>query len=209
MSSTSQGSQRSKGSKGRDALGAYLAPASFSSSQVLYHTADFVAIHDLYPKSSVHVLLLPRTSLSTMHPIDAFEREPALLAACKTEAAKATALVSSELQRRFSRYSVKDQALQEATTHKALQGVRGSQGANHGELPTGRDWQNEVLVGVHAGPSMVSALYFLPVSGAEIDNRIICTCMCSVEIVVHLACGTGSITIALRRLFSFGLRSFH
>ena len=154
---SSSSRQSTKGSKSRDGLAVYLAsPASFPSSRVLYHTPDFVAIHDLYPKSSIHLLLLPRTALSTTHPIDAFDRDSGLLAACKAEADKVRILVASELRRRFSRYSVQDRAHYEAM--EQLEPPAPGEGAEPGEsqLPPGRPWECEVMCGVHAGPSMVS-----------------------------------------------------
>ena len=154
--------------QGRDALGAYLvSPSSFPPSRVLYHTPDFVAINDLWPKSSVHILLLPRRPLSMLklHPIEAFDRDPALLAACKAEAAKAVKLVASELRRRFARFSAQDRARYEAMEHAGLalgansgggssSRAEESPGSMNGSLAVGRNWDREVLTGVHAGPSM-------------------------------------------------------
>ena len=139
--------------KSRDGLGAYLQlPASSSSPQVLYSTSTFVAIHDLYPKSSVHLLLLPRTPISLKHPIEAFESDPALLAECKAEATKARVLVAAELKRRFSRGSVQDQARYNAM--QQLDPLAEPTDGRDGVLPRGRDWERDVLIGVHAGPSM-------------------------------------------------------
>ncbi|CAG9943239.1 unnamed protein product [Clonostachys rosea f. rosea IK726] len=61
--------------KDRMGLGAYLAdPSSFPSSRVIYHTPDFVVINDLFPKSTIHTLLLPRSPKhNLMHPFDALE----------------------------------------------------------------------------------------------------------------------------------------
>ncbi|KAI2615955.1 HIT-like protein [Hypoxylon sp. NC1633] len=130
----------------RDGLGAYTHdPAAFPASRVIYHTADFVVINDMWPKSTVHTLLLPRSpELSRQHPFDAFE-DAGFLAAVQAETLKLKRLVAKELQRRYSRFSA-----QEREREAVLDGER-EDGA---ELPPGRDWSHDLLVGVHAHPSM-------------------------------------------------------
>ncbi|KAI1101952.1 HIT-like protein [Jackrogersella minutella] len=134
--------------KERDGLGAYTHdPASFPASRVIYHTDDFVAINDLYPKSTVHALLLPRGSpLSRLHPFDAFE-DAAFLASVQAETRKLKRLVAKELQRRYGRFSAQDRE-REAVLDGEAEWEDGQ------ELPQGRDWENELKVGVHARPSM-------------------------------------------------------
>ena len=169
-----------KKTQSRDGLAVYLAsPASFPSSRVLYHTPDFVVIHDLYPKSSIHLLLLPRTALSTTHPIAAFDRDPALLAACRAEAAKAITLVASELRRRFSRYSAQDRARCDAMEHLEPRAPGEGDEPAEGQLPTGRHWEREILVGVHAGPSMVSLLLLHGFLRSSIDPIEPSSCACA------------------------------
>ncbi|TPX06919.1 uncharacterized protein E0L32_011143 [Thyridium curvatum] len=140
---------------GRDGLGAYIAdPASFPASRVIYHSESFVAIHDLYPKASVHALLLPRSpALGAQHPLDALSApDGAFLAAVRAELPRLVALVAAELQRRFGRYSRQD-AAREAVLSGEAEAEAGGDGGG-GELPPGRDWAAEVRVGVHAHPSM-------------------------------------------------------
>ncbi|KAI2608703.1 HIT-like protein [Hypoxylon fragiforme] len=133
--------------KERDGLGAYTHdPAAFPGSRVIYYNDDFVAINDLYPKSTVHVLLLPRTPLSRLHPFDAFDN-PSLLASVQAETAKLKHLVATELQRRYGRFSAQDRE-REAILNGEKEWEAGK------ELPVGRDWEKELLVGVHAHPSM-------------------------------------------------------
>ncbi|KAI1390746.1 HIT-like protein [Hypoxylon trugodes] len=134
--------------KQRDGLGAYTHdPTSFPPSQIIYHNADFVAINDLYPKSTVHTLLLPRDPVrSRLHPFDAFD-DPSFLASVRAETQKLKHLVAKELQRRYGRFSAKDQA-REAVLNGEVELEDGA------ELPKGRDWEAELLVGVHAHPSM-------------------------------------------------------
>ena len=144
----------------RDGLGAYLASPTSFPTRIVYHTTEFVAVRDAFPKSSVHLLLLPYTQLSKVHPIEAFDRDPSLLAACKAEAAKAVTLVASELRHHFGRFSAQDRARFEAMEQADLSpDGDGGTGQEAGEgpkasLPLGRDWEREVLTGVHAGPSM-------------------------------------------------------
>ncbi|CAJ2507658.1 Uu.00g088440.m01.CDS01 [Anthostomella pinea] len=134
--------------KNRDGLGAYTHdPTSFPSSRVIYHNDDFVAINDQYPKSTVHTLLLPRhPTLSRLHPFDALS-DATFLTTVQEETARLKRLVAKELQRRYGRYSKQDR-LREAVLNEEVEWPAGS------ELPRGRDWEAELLVGVHAHPSM-------------------------------------------------------
>jgi aprataxin len=130
---------------GRDGLGAYLSdPSSFPPSIVIYHTPRFVVVNDRYPKSSVHVLILPRDpSKSLLHPYTAFE-DPSFRADVLAEVAKVKTLVSKELRRLYGRFSALDKAREEAMEADPPPD----------ELPRGRDWEKEVISGVHAHPSM-------------------------------------------------------
>ena len=128
---------------GRDGLGAYItSPASFPSSRVISYSDEFVTINDLFPKSSVHLLLLPRDiTKSCLHPFEAFEDE-GFLAKVREEAEKMKFLAAAELRRMFGGSSAA-----ERKRHEAMD--RGDE-----ELPEGRDWSKEIMVGVHAHPSM-------------------------------------------------------
>lgn len=129
----------------RDGLLDYIQnPTSFPPTRVIYHNADFVAIHDLYPKASVHLLLLPRDpSKYLLHPFDAFS-DPAFLASVRAEAAKLKSLAAKELRRLFGSSSASDQAYLSAMNADPLPTT----------LPAGRDWASEIMVGIHAHPSM-------------------------------------------------------
>ena len=132
---------------GRDALAAYIAnPASFSSSVVIYSNENFVAIHDLYPKSVIHALLLPRTPshLLLKHPFEALNSDPEFLASVQAETKELKALVASELRRRYGKFSATEKAREEAMNSDNPPD----------ELPPGRDWSQSIISGVHAGPSM-------------------------------------------------------
>ncbi|KAI1093893.1 HIT-like protein [Rostrohypoxylon terebratum] len=130
--------------KERDGLGAYT--ANPTSERVIYHDASFVAINDLYPKSTVHTLLLPRSPRSRLHPFDAFD-DAAFLSSVQAETQKLKRLVAKELQRRYGRYSAQERD-REAVLNGDVELADGE------PLPKGRDWESELLVGIHAHPSM-------------------------------------------------------
>ncbi|KAJ4145558.1 hypothetical protein LMH87_004406 [Akanthomyces muscarius] len=134
--------------KDRMGLGAYLGdPAAFSASVVIAHSPDFVVIHDKFPKSTVHTLILPRSpAANLLHPFDALA-DPALLASVKAQVLRTKALVAAELQRQLGRFSASEAARQAVLDGEA----EVQEGA---ELPRGRDWAAEVVCGVHAVPSM-------------------------------------------------------
>lgn len=129
----------------RDALGAYIAkPETYPSNVVVYHNPDFVAIHDLFPKSTLHLLLLPRDpGKMRLHPFDAFN-DPEFLAKVKTEVQKLRTLAAGELRRRYGKYSLQDRKREEALNSDPPPD----------ELPPGRDWEKEIMCGIHASPSM-------------------------------------------------------
>lgn len=130
---------------GRDGLGAYITdPASFPASRVVYYTNEFVVINDLFPKASVHLLILPRDmEKSVMRPQNAFD-DPVFLAECQAEERKVRQLVASELSRKFGRQSQTDKARLDAMDSDDPPET----------LPPGRDWSKDVISGIHANPSM-------------------------------------------------------
>ena len=130
---------------GRDGLGAYIAsPESYPSSRVIYHNDDFVVINDLYPKSSIHLLVLPRDKTKTLlHPLDAFE-DPEFLGSVQREVLKVKKMVAGELRRKYGKFSSSEQIRNEAMEADPPPDT----------LPAGRDWEKETIIGVHAGPSM-------------------------------------------------------
>jgi len=132
----------------RDGLGAYIShPEKYDALRVIYYNSDFVAIHDLYPKSSVHTLLLPRSEkFALMHPFEAFE-DAEFLAAVKEQVAKLRKIVASELRRKYGPFSKQDEP-REAVLNGEVELAEGE------AMPVGRDWEKEVQVGVHARPSM-------------------------------------------------------
>ncbi|KAG9236564.1 HIT-like domain-containing protein [Amylocarpus encephaloides] len=132
----------------RDGLSAYTKnPSSYPSSRVIFHDESFVAIHDLYPKSSVHTLLLPRSEeLALLHPFDAFA-DAEFLAQCRVQAAKLKGIVGKELQRRYGLCSKQDSGREAILSGEVELG-------DAEDLPIGRDWEKDIRVGIHAHPSM-------------------------------------------------------
>ena len=130
---------------GRNGLGAYIvSPAAFPTSCVLTHSPDFVTLHDRYPKSSIHLLLLPRSRSKTLlTPFAAFE-DPNFLVSVQDEVRKLHLLVAKELKRKYGRFSALEKA-REAALEAAKEGD---------EVPAGRDWSKDILSGIHARPSM-------------------------------------------------------
>lgn len=138
---------------GRAGLGAYLAnPASFPPSRVIFHTPSAVAVHDLFPKATVHTLLLPRsTHHNELHPFDAFD-DPAFLAQVRADTERLRDLAAKELQRLLGRYSHAEAARNAVLDGEAEPEVDAETG--EAVLPAGRDWAREIVVGVHSVPSM-------------------------------------------------------
>ena len=111
---------------------------------MIYYTDEFVAINDLYPKSSVHILLLPRdTSKNLLHAFDAFE-DPAFLASVQAEVKKVRGMVAKELRRKYGKFSAQDKAREDA--------MEADPPPN--KLPSGRDWDMDIISGIHSCPSM-------------------------------------------------------
>ncbi|OCK75642.1 histidine triad nucleotide-binding protein [Lepidopterella palustris CBS 459.81] len=143
--------------KDRAGLGAYIdSPETFPASRVISYNKDFVVINDLYPKSSVHVLLLPREpAISALHPLTALTTNPAFLASVNAEVDKLKDLVASELRRLYGQYSASDSARNSALEEIMSSADDPPTGASlETLLPPGRDWRKEVVAGVHAHPSM-------------------------------------------------------
>lgn len=156
-SSTSRnaGSAVGRRFQGRDGLGAYLAdPSSFPPGRVIYHSDSFVAVHDLFPKATVHALLLPRAPSRTLqHPFDAFE-DADFLRACVRETEVLKGFAARELQRLLGGESRAERRRQDVLDGKAEVGDGDAEDVDESGLPRGRDWGKEIVAGVHAVPSM-------------------------------------------------------
>jgi aprataxin len=135
-------SDRPTGHGKDDLLDYILAPEG--NPRVVYHTDNWVLIKDLYPKSSVHLLLLPRNPVFfRQHPYRAFQ-DANFLEDARSEVTKAIEIAAAELRRLNGSYSVK-----EAPRIRAME-----LDDPPDELPEGRDWKRDVRVGIHGYPSM-------------------------------------------------------
>ena len=151
----------------RSGLSVYTSnPETFPKSIVVRHTADFVVINDLYPKSSIHLLVLPRNQQKTLlHPFAAFDgSDTDFLESVKAECRVAKQLAASELRRRFGKQSLLDRAREDALSSQI-------EPDSDSELPTGRDWAASIMVGVHAVPSM-SNLHIHVISVDRFSERL-------------------------------------
>jgi aprataxin len=130
---------------GRDGLGPYTVdPQSFPPSRVVYYNEKFVVINDLYPKATVHLLILPRDPKKNyIRPQEAFD-DVAFLEDCRNEEKKVRHIVAEELRRKFGHCSRSEKA--------RILAMEVEEPPK--ELPAGRDWSKEVISGIHANPSM-------------------------------------------------------
>ncbi|KAH0346042.1 HIT-like protein, partial [Aureobasidium melanogenum] len=126
----------------RDGLGVYTVDPD-AYDRVLFNNEHAVIIKDMFPKSSVHLLVLPKSDRNLLHPFKAFE-DPQLLADIKVEVERAKQMVASELRRKYGQFSKSEQARIQARDSDDPPEV----------LPEGRDWMKEIITGVHAVPSM-------------------------------------------------------
>lgn len=110
----------------------------------MYYNDDFVVIQDMFPKSTVHLLLLPRDPEKTrLHPVEAFD-DAKFLEKVKLEVNKVRTLAAGELRRKYGKYSGGDRVRQEALDAEPPLET----------LPVGRHWEQEIMCGIHAHPSM-------------------------------------------------------
>lgn len=130
---------------GREGLEEYLtAPESWPASVVVYYDDKWVVINDKYPKADIHLLILPRDpKKSTLVPQDAFE-DPIFLEECRQEEKKVRHMVAEQLRRRYGQFSTEEQA--------RIAAMRSDDPPD--KLPPGRDWNQMIISGVHARPSM-------------------------------------------------------
>lgn len=119
-------------------------PTAFPSTVVLRITEHTVLIRDLFPKSTIHLLLLPRSpSHYNLHPHDAFA-DLSFLELMKTEAESASRLAATELSRLLSSHSASSFARNSALDAPDPPDT----------LPPGRDYTVDIRTGIHAHPSM-------------------------------------------------------
>lgn len=100
----------------------------------------------MYPKSSVHLLVLPRDRKKNVQQGQQAFDDLDFLAECKAMCKKVEGIVAEELRRRYGKYSKTEQARIEA--------MESDEPLPAHELPKGRDWHEFVKSGIHAKPSM-------------------------------------------------------
>jgi aprataxin len=129
----------------RGGLLAYIKnPEAYPPGIVLRATPNTVLIQDMFPKATVHLLLLPRSrDHYNQHPHQAFE-DHAFLAMMKEEARAGVDLAAAELKRRLAPTSASTQA-----RYAAIEAD-----CDPADLPPERDFLGEIRVGIHAHPSM-------------------------------------------------------
>lgn len=129
---------------GRDGLGPYIKNPDEFSDRVISYNDKFVVIKDMYPKSTVHLLILPRDPVkSNMRPQEAFD-DPEFLADCLAIEKKVREIAISELRRKLGEFSATEKPRNEAMDSEEPPEP----------LPPGRDWGKEIMSGTHANPSM-------------------------------------------------------
>jgi aprataxin len=107
-------------------LGQYLRDPA-AHPQVIDYNDDFVVIRDLYPKATVHLLILPRDPAKQhQHPLEAF-KDSAFFEKLKKETSKWHTLAAKELARTLCPSNI--------------------------PVPN-RNWEAEIKVGIHSVPSM-------------------------------------------------------
>lgn len=119
-------------------------PESFPTNVVIRTTSHTVLVRDLYPKATVHLLLLPRSEKHRdLHPHDAFMDQD-FLDLIKSEIEPAISIAASELSRLLSPHSASSKARNDAIDSPEPPDV----------LPPGRDFTKDLRIGIHAHPSM-------------------------------------------------------
>ncbi|KAI6245679.1 Aprataxin-like protein [Erysiphe necator] len=139
--------------RGRDALGAYITnPEKYDSSRVISYDDNFVIVKDMYPKSSIHLLLLPRNKkFAQMHPFEAFE-DTQFLSLVKQQVAKVKEIVSKELEKKYGQ-NFSHNSEPEVYSRDLVDVPEKKEGLPQ-RLTVERNWGNDVISGIHARPSM-------------------------------------------------------
>ncbi|KAF3931562.1 Aprataxin [Dactylella cylindrospora] len=145
----------------RSGLATYLInPSSHPKSSVILYNDDFVVINDAYPKATVHALILPRDiNITHLEPLVTLNTNPALLSSLLKISAEVRTLLAKELQRIYSKTSKTEQTRQkafEALEDRAISepGFDPDSEEAQATLPSHRDWEASIRIGVHARPSM-------------------------------------------------------
>jgi aprataxin len=105
--------------------------------------------------NSVHLLLIPRKkTFYNQHPLQLLSTDAEFLAEVKTRVARLKTLVASELRRQYGSYSASDAPLQSALAELMSQPEPPPPEERAKLLPPGRNYEDDVIAGVHTHPSM-------------------------------------------------------
>lgn len=103
----------------------------------------------------MHLLLLPRNkTLYKQHPLQLLSSDPEFLAEVKPRVARLKTLVASELRRKYGSYSASDAPVQSALEEMMSQPDPPPPEERAKLLPPGRNYEDDVIAGVHTHPSM-------------------------------------------------------
>jgi aprataxin len=132
---------------GQSGLNDYVyCPEEFSPDRVIYFNDRFTLVHDKFPKADIHLLIIPRDRTKTrLIPQDAFN-DPVFLEECRQELVKVKHMVGDELRRRYGRLS--------ATEQPRIAAMESADPPAENELPPGRDWEADIINGIHYRGSM-------------------------------------------------------
>lgn len=141
---TSTAAKSNAFSNSRNGLLTYILNPTDYPAQVIAHDEKTVLIRDAFPKATLHLLLLPRdASKRDLHPHEAFD-DPVFLAMIRAEVAASLKLAVSELSRLIGPFSASNKARITAMDSDDPPDT----------LPPGRDFSQDLRVGIHAHPSM-------------------------------------------------------
>ncbi|KAH7067513.1 HIT-like domain-containing protein [Paraphoma chrysanthemicola] len=144
-----------KGWDPRHGLGIYIdKPETNPEGRIVEYDDDFVVIRDKFPKASVHLLLIPRSpEIYTEHPLHLLSTDPTFLATIRTRVARLKSLAAADLRRQFGHLSASDAPYQ-AALEDLMSNTANPTPAQLSSLPAGRDWESDIIAGVHTHPSM-------------------------------------------------------
>ncbi|KAF2825691.1 HIT-like protein [Ophiobolus disseminans] len=140
---------------GRDELGVYIhSPETNPEGRIVSYDDDFVVIRDKYPKASVHLLLIPRAPERWFrHPLQELSNDAVFLADVRIRIARLKKLAAADLRRQFGHLSAADAPYQ-ATLEDLMAAPDPPTEEQLAALPPGRDWEADIIAGVHTHPSM-------------------------------------------------------
>ncbi|CBX96539.1 hypothetical protein LEMA_P108040.1 [Plenodomus lingam JN3] len=141
----------------RNGLGVYIDhPESNPEGRVIEYDDEFVVINDKFPKASVHLLLIPRKpKYYNAHPLHILSTDANFRRQVEERVARLEQLAASELRRQYGHCSKSDSVYQVAL-EKLMSSPNPPPSTEERDalLPPGRNWQSDIVSGVHTHPSM-------------------------------------------------------